>query len=164
MDHESQRKFLAMAYEEARKSKDPSTQNGALLVDAQGVIQTIDCNRFPDLVKETTARWERPLKYKIVVHAEEGSLFQAARKGIKTVGLTMVCPWAACTDCARAIIQCGITTLVTHKQAADKSSKLWLDDIEIAFTMLNEANVKIIIYDGLIGVRGILHSGIRWDP
>ena len=90
-------------------------------------------------------------------------LYLAGRIGIKTEGLTMVCPWATCSDCAQAIIQTGINRLVTHKQALDKSGH-WQEDIELAFSMLREAGIEAIIFDGKIGAGKILRSGEIWEP
>ncbi|MFH1657215.1 MAG: deaminase, partial [bacterium] len=97
------------------------------------------------------------------VHAERNIIYQAAKLGIKTKGLTMVCPWAACSDCAQAIIQAGIKRLVVHKQALDKSGH-WQGDIEIAFAMLGEAGVEIIVFDGKVEADKILRSGKFWKP
>ncbi len=157
--------WLHYAYEGvAKQSHDPSTQNGALLINEQGALLAIDVNRFPDGVLENDERWERPLKYKIIEHAERNVIFRLARQGIKTESLIMVCPWAACSDCARAIIQCGIKKLVTHKQAHDRSPEFWQKEMDVAFTMLREANVEIVMFDGVLGVQGIRHSGQLWNP
>lgn len=157
------KEFLAVAYREATNSHDPSTQNGALIL-IDGKIETLDHNRFPDGVEELPERYERPLKYKVIEHAERNAIFAAAKKGICTHGATMVCPWAACSDCARAIIQAGIKTLVTHKQAFDRSPDHWKKDIEIAFTMFEEAKINIVWYDGIVGGPEVLHSGQKWNP
>lgn len=156
--------LLKMAYEKAKESKDPSTQNAALLVNDTGRVLVADINRFPESVITNKERWERPLKYKFVEHAERNVCYISAKQGIKTEGLTMVCPWAACSDCARAIIQSGIIRLVTHQQAHERSPEFWAKEIEIAFAMLKEAGVEIVIYNGTIGVEGVLHSGQLWTP
>ena len=169
---------MQKAYETALKSPDPSTQNSALLVDATKTsrikdmtgqwptnkIVCSDVNRFPEGVKDLPERWERPLKYKIIEHAERNVIFQAACMGISTYGLTMVSPWAACSDCARAIIEAGIVELVTDKRAHDKSPQFWMDEIEIAFMMLREADVKITWFEEEIGGIEILQSGEIWRP
>lgn len=77
-----QQDLLKQAYEFAKKSNDMSTQNAAFLVDEDGKIYVREINRFPDGVKETAERWERPLKYKFVEHAERNAIYAAARKGI----------------------------------------------------------------------------------
>ncbi len=156
--------LLKMAYEKAKESEDPSTQNAALLVSDGGRVLVADTNRFPEGVITNKERWERPLKYKFIEHAERNVCYISAKQGIKTEGLTMVCPWAACSDCARAIIQSGIIRLVTHQQAHERSPEFWAKEIEIAFAMLKEAGVEIIMYNGTIGVKDVLHSGQLWTP
>ncbi|MFA5386065.1 MAG: deaminase [Candidatus Paceibacterota bacterium] len=155
--------LFKIAYTKAQESTNPSTQNGAILIDDNGNIVLSAINSFPDGVIETQERRKKLLRYKFSVHAERNVLYQAALLGIKTKGLTMVCPWAACSDCAQAIIQTGIRRLVTHKQALDRSDT-WQEDIELAFIMLREAGVEIIIFDGKIGVGKILRSGEVWEP
>ena len=160
-----QKKLLKLSYEVALESPDPSTQNGALLVNEIGDIILCDCNRFPDGVKYKPERWERPLKYKIIEHAERNVIFKAAKLGISTENLLMICGWAACTDCARSIIQSGIKTLITHKQAHDRSPPFWADEIKIAHEMLNEAGIRIIEYDGDLDFgKKVRHSGEEWMP
>ena len=76
----------------------------------------------------------------------------------------MVCPWAACSDCARAIIQSGVKKLVTHKQAGDRSPPFWKEEIKVAFEMLNEAKVEIVLFDGKVDGPEVRHSGEVWTP
>ena len=75
----------------------------------------------------------------------------------------MVCAWSACSECAQAIIQSGIKRLVTHKQALEKNGD-WAAEVELGLTMLREAGVEIVIYDGKIGGAKILRSGEHWEP
>jgi dCMP deaminase len=157
------RKLLKIAYSEAKKSTNPATQNGAVLVDDKGNVVLSATNSFPDGIEETKERQIKPLRHKFSVHAEKNVLYRAARLGLKTKGLTMVCPWAACSDCAQAIIQTGIRRLVTHKQALDKSGH-WQENIRLAFSMLHEAGVEIVVFDGKIEVGRILRSGEFWEP
>lgn len=157
------RKLLKIAYSEAKKSTNPATQNGAILIDDKGNIVLSAMNSFPDGVAETQERQIKPLRLKFSVHAERNILYQAARLGIKTKGLTMVCPWATCSDYAQAIIQTGIKRLVAHKQALDKSGS-WQENIKLAFSMLREAGVKIVVFDGKIGVGKVLRSEELWEP
>jgi len=156
--------FLRKAYLIAQKSSDPSSQVGALLVNDEGRILAEDANRMPEGILSAPDRWKRPLKYKFVEHAERNAIFQLAKNGVATRGLTMVCTWGVCSDCARAIIQSGVKRLVTHLQAYNKTPKMWQEDIEIAFIMLREAGVEIIMYDGHINTKDIVFAGNFWSP
>ena len=119
------RRLLKESYNLALSSRDPSTQNGAILVDIDYSIVSTGCNQFPAGVEENPTRWERPLKYKFIEHAERKVIYNACKNGVKTEGLTMVCGWAACTDCGRAIIESGIKRLVTHRHAHELSPLFW---------------------------------------
>lgn len=163
-------KLLYDAYLVAKDSPDPSTQNGALLYDPKGYLIGCDCNRFPTGVEYTAERWERPLKYSVIEHAERNSIFWAAARGRSTLDAVMVAPWAACSDCARAIIQSGVRRLVRHREATEqgyKSSGQWDGSISIADQMLKEAEVEVIdvswdfSQDSDLQIR---HSGELWRP
>lgn len=167
---------LRLCYNEATASDDPSTQNCAVLAmhdkynprawseEWTPFYDTLAINDLPSGVHDTPARWERPLKYQVVEHAERNAIYRAANCGIRTDSLTMVCPWAACADCARAIIQAGIIRLITHKQAHDRSPTHWRASIAIALTMLEEAGVEVEFFDGPVGGGPVLHSGEKWNP
>lgn len=162
--NDSWQELLKSAYIVAQKSTNISTQNAALLVDDDKNIILSAVNSFPNGVKETKKRQNsKSLRYKYSIHAERNAIYSAAKLGIKTEGLTIICPWAACSECAWAIIQAGIKKLVIHKQALDKSGH-WQEDIEFAFNMLREAEVEIILFDGKIGIGKILRSGKYWEP
>ncbi|MFZ3054869.1 MAG: deaminase [Minisyncoccales bacterium] len=156
--------LLKTAYLEAQKSTNISTQNSALLINDNENIILSAVNSFPNGIKETGERQnDKPTRYKYSVHAERNVIYLAANKGIKTEGLTMVCPWATCTECAQSIIQAGIKRLITHKQALEKSGH-WQEDMEFAFNMLREAGVEIIVFDGKMNIGKILRSGEYWEP
>jgi deoxycytidylate deaminase len=165
--------YLKFAYQKAaEESTDPSTQNGAVLiekkpdedqnheVDEHGsvhytqihipIIKSIySTNHFPKGVQESEERWTRPLKYKFVEHAERNVIYLAAKQGFKTEGATMVVAWAACADCARAVIQAGIAELITHhdpyanERFGQPVSDTWKESITVAIDMMKEAGVKI---------------------
>lgn len=158
------KELLKMSYAAALPSPDPSTQNGALIITADGHHFVSDCNRFPDHVECLPERLERPIKYQFIEHAERNAIFLCARHGITTQGATMICGWAACSNCARAIIQSGIGRLITHKQAHDRSPAFWKQEIEVAMIMLKEAGVQVKFYDGKVDAVTILHCGEAWCP
>jgi dCMP deaminase len=82
MSSERDIKHLRMAFENARDlGTDPSTQNGAVIVDSDDWILGEGANFFPKGVKETEAHWEMPLKYAFVEHAERNAIYAAAREG-----------------------------------------------------------------------------------
>jgi len=169
MDREDQRAWLAACYKSANDfGTDLSTHNSAKLVADDGRYMGGDENRIPYGITRYQERLQRPEKYIFTEHAERNAIYQMAFHGFECAGATMVCPWAACADCARAIIASGLLTLVRHKQAMDlPCGDDWYTSIRYADIMLEEAGVEVIEYDGKIfdnnEVRN-LHSGVLWYP
>lgn len=158
---------LRYAYEIARDSPDPSTQNGAFIRDEYGpLFSTFASNTFTDGVAMNNERWERPAKYSFVEHAERGAIYKAARRGIRTEGLEMVAAWAACADCARAVVQAGIVRLIRHNPPnRDEGAERWLASIEIGDTIMREGGVEIVdVTDALSDAPVVLRDGKMWRP
>ena len=147
-------------------SPDPSTQNGAVIVRGNNVLKdTFAVNEFPRGVHYLDERWERPLKYEIIEHAERGAIYKAAKHGYETDGCTLVSPWAACSDCARAIICAGITDLVTLAPKVSDTNERWDASIATAMTMLSEADVKVHFIEGPLDCGIVLRrNGEKFIP
>lgn len=155
---------LKMAYRAARLSNDRSTQNGAVVVSATGT--TIQgCNNAPNGVHAYDERLESPLKYLYTEHAERAAILRAARYGVPLYGSTMFAPWAACADCARAIIVSGISRLVVDKPMMDGTPERWKESINHAFGMLEEADVEIVVNkEPISNIQPILFNGEVFVP
>ena len=159
------RSALVTAYWMALSSPDRSSQNGAILFDEQWSARAMASNRFPSGVIETDERWERPTKYQFVEHAERGVIYQAARMGTSAAGLTMACAWAACADCARAIVESGVAVLVRHNPDHAPDHESWLASIEVGDTIMREGGVRVIDYkDPLPDAIPVLRNGRVWQP
>ena len=158
--------YLKLAYETAMKySTDPSTQNGAVLVSPEGKILSVAANHFPKGVQESKERWERPLKYSFVEHAERNVIYKAARDGFKTEGATMYCPFFACADCGRAIIQAGIKKVVGHTIPEEAAThEAWLATIDVALQMFKEAGIEYEYIRQSIGGLEVLRNGKKLNP
>jgi dCMP deaminase len=157
--------MILRCYQLAVSSPDPSTQNGAIIVNKHGVELGSSCNKFTNGVVPTPQMLERPLKYTYMEHAERGAVYDAAQRGLgKLEGATMFSPWAPCAECARAIVQCGIKTLVRHKDACDRTPASWAESLRTAEAILKLGGVSIEEISGKIGGPEVLHSGVRWEP
>ena len=120
------------------RSKDPNTQVGAVLVDEDNHIVATGYNGFPPGIEETEERWQRPQKYRRVIHAEVNAIGWAARKGIATAGSTLYCTHFPCNQagCARLIIAAGVKHVV-----AGQPPHGWDEDHEFAKELFDEAGV-----------------------
>lgn len=135
-------RFLALADHVAQWSKDPSTKVGAVIVDGQRRVRGLGYNGFPRGVDDLPERLnDRPTKYAFVVHAEANAILSAGRVEYCTIYTSPLCP---CQDCAKLIIQAGITRVVTVKPA---DAARWAESFENAGAMFREANVTVEFID-----------------
>lgn len=152
--------LIRATYVTAMMSSDPSTQNGAFLV---GFSKTRSVNEPTFGYEFNREDWkDREGKLTRVEHAERNAIFAAARLGIRTQGLTMAASWAACSDCARAIVQAGISCLVRHIRPVHKG---WEDSIAIGNQILDIGGVNVIDVKGSIPYAvSVRHGGKIYDP
>ena len=143
--HREPKDWLLVAYNAATKSPDLSTQNGAI-IPAQDNIVLQACNEFPRRVKMKGERLERPLKYSFTEHAERNVIYEAARLGVSIQGCTMYACWAACADCARAIISAGVEKIVLRSGKGAMSPK-WQESAERSNQMFKEAGIIVEFFD-----------------
>lgn len=168
MTDEQMRALLTECYNEASNSPDPSTQIGAMIVDSETRNPwrgTLSHNRPVYGWEMEASDWDRPRKYQLLEHAERGAIYKAARQGLPLAFTTMVASWAACSDCARAIVECGITRLIRHYPGEDEATKRWLDSIAIGDQIMENGGVEIVnIYGSIPGAPKILRNGELYDP
>ncbi len=106
--------FMRMAHVIAERSKDPSTQAGAVIADANNVVVGLGYNGFPRGVDNGSFPWEREgsfleTKYAYVCHAEENAVYNSNGS---TRGCKVYCTLFPCNECAKSIIQNGITEVI----------------------------------------------------
>lgn len=121
-------------------SKDPSTKVGAVIVGDNGQIVSQGYNGFPRGVKDSDERYnDRPLKYKLVVHAEMNSILNALYNGASVKGCTLfVHNLPVCNECAKAIIQSGIKKVYMDTEINER----WQESWNLTKQMFDEASVE----------------------
>lgn len=108
--------FMAVALLAAERSKDPNTQVGACIVDADNRIVSTGYNGFPYGCSDDEYPWSREgedaanTKYGYVVHAELNAILNA--RGRNVAGTRIYVALFPCNECAKAIIQAGISEVV----------------------------------------------------
>jgi len=132
------------------------------LLVAQEKIILEGVNILPPRVKYKKERFEGANKHIYPNHAERDVIYQAAKKGISTEGLTMVMPWLPCIPCANAVISSGIEKLIVHKQMVERTKEKWQEELKNAVQIMQEAGVEIITYDGVIEAKAYMHHQ-EWD-
>lgn len=150
--------YLRLAAQLCEMSHDISTTNAAVLVPADEFWQPVMApNVFP---RGVAHRHDRPEKYAYIEHAERAVIYQAARRGVRTAGATMYCPWFACQDCARAIAMCGIKQVVGSLRARAATPERWLKAVETGESILRESGVGIRWINEKLGVSIRFNEGV----
>ena len=115
--------YMGVAMLSAQRSKDPSTQVGACIVNRDHKILSMGYNGMPVGCSDDLMAWDRdggPLdtKYLYVCHAELNAILNNDGGSLKdTIIYVTLFP---CNECATAIIQCGIREVVYwHDKYAD---------------------------------------------
>jgi len=135
--------FLDLAKTVATRSKDPNTNVGAVIVNSDKSIVETGYNGFAPGVAETDERWERPIKYDYVIHAEQNAIAHAARVGIALEGATLYCQMTPCYVCAKMIINSGIERVVARNDYhAGARGKEIFAEAGVAFELLNNETEK----------------------
>ena len=140
--------FINIAEQVKLKSKDKRTQIGVVIVGKDNEIVSTGYNSFPrGIVDDSDERQERPEKYFWFEHAERNAIYNAARIGVSTLGTTMYMTCGmSCSDCARAIINSGISKIVLRKGKGAKGDK-WNESSIRSIQMFKEAGVIVEYYD-----------------
>lgn len=105
--------FIDIADMVATRSKDPSTQVGAVLVNNKRIVST-GYNGFPDWADDDDpANWERPKKYELIIHAEINAIMYTQQEYAYDLRHhTLYCTLCPCFDCACSIVNLGVTKVV----------------------------------------------------
>ncbi|MFA6307890.1 MAG: dCMP deaminase family protein [Patescibacteria group bacterium] len=140
--------FMLMADLIAKRSKDPSTQTGSVIVDQNNVVLGLGYNGFPRGTKEGDFPWDREggyekdeflkTKYPYVVHAEVNAIFNSNNK---IEGAKMYCHLFPCNECAKAIIQNGVKELIYQE---DKYNDV--DIFQASRKLFDAAGIKVRQY------------------
>lgn len=153
---------MLLAHAVALKSKDPNTRIGAVVLGPDHEIRSAGFNGLPRGVKEDAARNAKPAKYSFWEHGERNAVYNAARMGVSLLGCTMFTQGTPCCDCARAIIQAGISCVVVDFNWDKNNATKWAESAEVSKEMFREAEVKLIRLDFSADMPGTidgLHDG-----
>ena len=108
--------FMGIALLSAKRSKDPSTQVGACIVDSKtNRILSVGYNGFPLGCSDDDFPWDRSgetlcTKYPYVVHAELNAILN--NRGVSLENSKVYTVLFPCNECAKAIIQSGIKEVI----------------------------------------------------
>ncbi|MCL1949604.1 MAG: dCMP deaminase family protein [Turicibacter sp.] len=146
--------FMGISLMSAMRSKDPSTQVGACIVNGDHKIVGIGYNGFPNGVSDTDFPWEREgdfldTKYPYVVHAEQNAILNSTTR---LNGCRIYVSLFPCHECAKTIIQSGIREVIYvsdkyHDTPSIKASKKMMEAAKVACRQMEPMELTMQIGD-----------------
>ncbi len=145
--------FMGISILSGFRSKDPSTQVGACIVGADNRILSMGYNGFPNGCSDEEFPWEREsqetsldTKYPFVTHAELNAILNY--RGGNLEGTKLYVSLFPCNECAKAIIQAGIKTVVyAYDKYSDsesvKASKKMFDAVGVTYCQYQKTGRKV---------------------
>jgi len=143
--------FMGIALLSAKRSKDPSTQVGACIVDGDHKVVSIGYNGMPTGIDESKIPWGHgeglDSKYLYVCHAEFNAILNT-RNGLTLKGCTLYVTLFPCNECAKAIIQAGIKEVVYaddkyHDHLEEQASRRLFDMAGVSYRHYEGRSIEI---------------------
>lgn len=145
--------FMGIAILSSRRSKDPSTQVGACIVNNHNKIMSVGYNGFPRGCNDDEFPWERTgdeyeTKYPYVCHAELNAILNNGGGSLEDCKIYVAL--FPCNECAKAIIQSGIKEVfyLSDKYADSvgvRASKRMFESAGVKYIQLKPAKDELII-------------------
>ena len=133
------------------RSKDPNNQVGACIVNDDNKVLSLGYNGLTKNMDDDTFDWKSTgeqtgiienIKDYYVVHAERNAILNFRGNTNELVGATLYVTWFPCHECAKEIIQAGITKVVYLRMYSKK------DLVNISLKMFEAAGVEVVPYNG----------------
>jgi dCMP deaminase len=134
--------FLGLAAYVATRSKDPSTQVGAVIANHLHDVVSCGYNGFPRYISDAPGLLgHREEKLKRTIHAEVNAILRA-REPLH--GCHLYCTLLPCSSCALLVIQSGIVRVVA-KHPTQEQNERWGDSFKLSRDLFSEANVEVTL-------------------
>lgn len=135
--------FMGIAKLSAERSKDPNTQVGCCIVSDENKILSMGYNGFPTGCSDDDFPWGKgeglDSKYLYSTHSELNAILNYPGASLKNARLYVTL--FPCNECAKAIIQAGIRTVVYDcDKYADTPS------VQASKRMFAAAGVRVVQY------------------
>lgn len=146
--------FMGIAILSAQRSKDPNSQVGACIADANNKIVGIGYNGFPIGCSDDDLPWEREAdetcdtKYPYVCHAELNAIMN--KNDASVAGCHIYTTLFPCNECTKLIIQSGITKVIYlsdkyHDTDSCRASRRMMDMAGVVYEAFTPHTQRMVI-------------------
>lgn len=145
--------FMALALLSGLRSKDPSTQVGACVVNSQNKVVGVGYNGFPWGCSDDTLPWAREgayldTKYPYVCHAELNAVLNAISNDLR--GCKIYVALFPCNECTKVIVQAGIREIVYLSDKyrdtdVVRAAKIIMDESGVTYRQFKTSRKSILL-------------------
>lgn len=145
--------FMGIAALSGMRSKDPNSQVGCCIVRNNKIL-TVGYNGFPNGCHDDEFPWDREgdeleTKYPYVVHSELNAILNY--RGGSLEGAKLYVTLFPCNECAKAIIQSGIRTVIYakdkyHDTPANIASRRMFDAAGVEYRKYEMSDKEVFIF------------------
>lgn len=142
--------FMGNAILISGRSKDPSTQVGACIINDDNKVLSVGYNGLTKGMDDDSFYWNSigevtgeidKIKNNFVVHAERNAILNYRGNSEELVGSTLYVTLYPCIECTKEIIQAGIKKVV-YLRMYSKS-----EQVELSKMMFDAAGVEVVAYN-----------------
>lgn len=139
--------FLEIAEITTKRSKDPSSKVGAIIVNEDSQIVGTGYNGFVAKCDESLMSLDRPMKYHLTIHAEMNALLLAMSHQKNLRNSTLYCTHAPCENCLKHILQAGIRKIfyISAEITVNRGTE---DQKEAILRLIKATQAEVINKDG----------------
>jgi dCMP deaminase len=131
--------FLEIADVVSKRSPDPNTKHGCVLVDRNNRVLSTGYNGPIQGLPVGLVEFERPQKYLWMIHAEDNAITFSK---CDLEGSTAYVTGRPCVQCLRRMVQAGINRIVFGKR---ESKCITEDEIRVTNLIVNAKNISFIM-------------------
>ena len=118
--------YMGLAFMASSRSKDPSTQCGAIIVGQNNLPISSGYNGVPRKIDDADVDWSRNDKYDLIDHAEENALHHA--RWFDLSDAVMYVTAMPCKRCTKAIIRHCLSKVIYFPMPFKSGSMLDLEE------------------------------------
>ena len=154
--------LMKLAYQEAAKSPDDSTQVGTLVFrPLSQMVVGRGTNRFPPGTDIATMLKDKDLKYANIIHSEDNALRDAGKYAIDS---DLIVTWCTCIGCMEKAADAGIRRVYCHAQCVERTREDWRPSLNKAVAYAKERGIEVKLISGQIGGVENLFNRQVWYP
>lgn len=139
--------YMGLAFWVSRKSKDPKTQIGSIIVSPNNTPISSGYNGPPAEIDDNLIDWDRPNKYSYILHSEINAIWYGRYKCMNNAIIYVT--GKPCRNCILHIVRAGIKKVIYKNPLTDPNSLLANEEEwTITQNIANLGKVQLVEYQG----------------